>query len=584
MLKKMRRAFPSLLLTVLFTVIVLTSCTTKPPHFSKIAEEFVLNTLTFWPATATAVGYHRHNGVPLDELLDEFSTPALDRQRLYYQRFLAGLARDVTPEKLAPEDRVDYELVKQRIALALFDLDEAKSWQHNPMGYVEVFGNALFVPYVQEYAPRNARFYQILKRLERFPSRVEQAKANLKEVPPFWAEMAISGNAGNLALIAQLKAERPGEMSKKFDAAADAAVKALEDFNQHLRLTPAGPKEGWRLGAERYKKKFQLHHATTAEPADVLKAAEAEIAAIQREMAILSGWKAGSKSTAPQAIRAKLDSLAAMHAKREDYSAAAEADLKEAIAFVKGKDLMPLPDTGNLKVIPTPAFMRGSYPVGGFNPAPAMQPTLGAQYWLTPIPADWPADRVESKLREYNKYGLKILTIHEAMPGHYVQFEFSNRIEPRGRRLLRSVYANGAFAEGWAIYSTEVLIDQGYLEKDPNLRLTFLKQQLRAVSNTVLDIKFHTQNWSEDDALKYLLEETYQEREEATAKIQRAKLGNVQLTEYFAGYRDHKRLLQVAKQAASANFNLREYHTKVLNLGAIPVSSAARLLFGRDLP
>ncbi len=565
------------LLLALWILLLATGCANKPPHFSRIAEEFVFNTLTFFPTTATAVGYHRHNGVPLDELVEEFSPPALDRQRLYYQRFLQGLARDVSPEKLAPEDRVDYELVRQQIALAQFQLDEVKWWRHNPMGYVEIFGNALFVPYVQEYAPRNARFYQILKRLERFPTRVQQAQGNLREVPPFWAEMALAANQGNRALIAQLKAERPDEMSKKFDEAAAKAVAALDAFDAHLRDTPPGPKENWRLGPERYKKKFQLHHATAAEPSAVLAEAEAELARLQKEMARL----AGASGDAKQAIRAKLDSLATQHAKRDDYFAAAEADLREAIAFVKSKDLLPLPDTKNLKVIPTPAFMRGSYPVGGFNPAPAMQPSLGAQYWLTPIPADWPAERAESKLREYNRYGLKLLTIHEAMPGHYVQFEFSNRLEPRGRRLLRSVFANGAFAEGWAIYSTEMLIDQGYLNGDPNLRFTFLKQQLRAVSNTILDIRFHTQNWSEEDALRFLLEESFQEREEATAKIQRAKLGSVQLTEYFMGYRD---LLRLRKLAEQSKLSLQDYHAKILSVGAIPATSAAKLLFGRELP
>jgi uncharacterized protein (DUF885 family) len=296
---------------------------------------------------------------------------------------------------------------------------------------------------------------------------------------------------------------------------------------------------------------------------------------LKAEMAKLAG---------PRGVKAKLEEIAKDHARREDFFAAAERDLAEAIAFVRAKDLMALPDTRNLKVIPTPAFMRGSYPVGGFNPAPTFQPTLGAQYWLTPIPSEWPQERAESKLREYNRYGLKLLTIHEAMPGHYVQFEFSNRIEPRGRRWLRSVYASGAFAEGWAIYSTELLLEAGYLNNDPNLRLTFLKQQLRAVSNTILDIKLHTQNWSEADAVKYLIEETFQEKEEAEAKLQRAKLSSVQLTEYFAGYRDFKRLRAAVEKREGARFNLKEFHRKVLDLGAIPISAAALQLTGQALP
>lgn len=543
---------------VLLAALLLSSCATKPPRFGTISEEFVLNSLTFSPSLATAVGYHRHNGVPLDELLDEFAEPTLNRQRNYYSRFLQGLARDVTREKLTPEDQVDFDIVRQQIALARLDLDEIRSWERNPLFYTEIFGNAIFVPYVQEYAPRNARFYQILKRLEKFRPRVEQAKRNLKNVPRFWAEMAQQANAANIALIDKLRAERPEEMSKKFDAAAWEAKAALEDFGTHLK-TFQGGQESWRLGPELYKKKLQLQIGPSMEAAQLLADAQKELSAIQEELARLAGGKAK--------IKTALDEIARDHAKREDYFASAQRGLAEVIAFVRQKDLLTLPDTSNLKVIETPAFMRGSYPVGGFNPAPAMQPQLGAQYWLTPIPESWPAERVESKLREYNRYGLLLLTIHEAMPGHYVQFEVSNRMEPRGRKLLRSIYANPAFAEGWAIYSTEMLLDQGLWNNDPKLRMTFLKQQLRAVSNTILDIKFHTQNWSEDDALRYLIEETFQEREEAEAKIQRAKLSSVQLTSYFAGYRHFRRL----RQQAGPGVNLKSFHDRLLSSGAIPI-------------
>lgn len=543
---------------VFLFLLLLSACSTKPPRFSTISEEFVLNSLTFSPSLATAVGYHRHNGVPLDELLEEFAEPTLNRQRNYYSRFLQGLARDVTREKLSAEDQIDFDIVRQQIALARLDLDEIRSWERNPLFYTEIFGNALFLPYVQDYAPRNARFYHVLKRLEKFRSRVEQAKRNLKHVPEFWAKMAIAANEGNLQLIDKLRAERPEEMSKKFDAAASEAKSALEDFAAYLK-TFQGGQEDWRLGAELYRKKLQLQIGAKVESSQLLADAERELSQIQEEMGRLAGGKTK--------IRASLDEIAKDHAKPENYFQSAEQGLAEAIAFVRQKDLLSLPDTRNLKVIPTPSFMRGSYPVGGFNPAPAMQPQLGAQYWLTPIPENWPADRVESKLREYNRYGLLLLTIHEAMPGHYVQFEVSNRLEPRGRRLLRSVYANSAFAEGWAIYSTEMLLDQGLWNNDPKLRMTFLKQQLRAVSNTILDIKFHTQNWAEADALRYLLEQTYQEKEEAEAKIQRAKLSSVQLTSYFAGYRHFRRL----RQEAGAKVNLKSFHDKLLSSGAIPI-------------
>ncbi|GAB4366477.1 MAG: DUF885 domain-containing protein [Bryobacter sp.] len=562
-------------------LLALLGCARKPPRFSTIAEEFVLNTLTFRPSLATAAGYHRHNGVPMDELLDEFSVPALDRQRAYYQRFKAGLRRDVRREKLAPEDQIDFDIVQQQIALGEFSMNEAKDYARDPLLYTGAFGTALFVPYSLEYAPEKARFYQILKRLERFRSRVEQAKDNLREMPPFWIEMARAANRANRDLIQELRAKRPAEMSKKFDAAAEEADHALADFDAFLAAAKPGPAEGWRLGPTLYAKKLALEHGRPLAPAALKAEAEAALLATQQQMAKLAGFNGAWGVEARRAVLAKLDQIATEHAPREQYFAQAEADLAEALAFVRAKDLLPLGDVKNLRVIATPAFQRGIYGVGGFNPAPAMQPELGAQYWLTPIPSDWPAKRAESKLREYNRYGLKLLTIHEAMPGHYVQFEAANRLEPRGRRLLRSVYANGAFAEGWAVYATEMMLDAGYLEANPGLRLTFLKQQLRAISNAILDIRLHTENWSEAEALRFLVEETFQEEEEARAKLQRAKLSSVQLTTYFAGYRDFRALREKVEKKQGAAFRLKEFHRAVLGLGAIPLAAAEAYLLAQ---
>lgn len=137
--------------------------------------------------------------------------------------------------------------------------------------------------------------------------------------------------------------------------------------------------------------------------------------------------------------------------------------MAEARQFVREKNLLTLPAIDNLQVIETPEFMRGIYSVGGFKPAPALEPHLGAFYWLTPIPPTLAKESIESKLREYNYYGLKILTIHEAMPGHYVQFEYANKVQPTLRRFLRGVFGNGPYVEGWAVYATDLLLEQGYL-------------------------------------------------------------------------------------------------------------------------
>src|SRR5262249_55135005 len=206
-------------------------------------------------------------------------------------------------------------------------------------------------------------------------------------------------------------------------------------------------------------------------------------------------------------------------------------------AFVRDKGLVTLPTRGNLQVIETPAFMRGVYAVGGFNAAPALEPQLGAFYWVTPIPKGWPPARVESKLREYNNYGLQELTIHEAMPGHYVQFEYANDIQPDTRRLLRNIFGNGPYVEGWGFYAQQMMSDEGYLNNSKELRLSYLKQALRGLANTILDVRLQTMGMTDQEALDLMIKDGFQEREEATAKLQRAQLSSCQLPTYFAGWR-----------------------------------------------
>ena len=220
-------------------------------------------------------------------------------------------------------------------------------------------------------------------------------------------------------------------------------------------------------------------------------------------------------------VSAVLEKIAQDHASPEGFFDQAKSDLAEATKFVRDHRLLPLPKLDNLQVIPTPEFMRGIYAVGGFNPAPALQPELGAYFWITPITPDMPKADIESKLREYNRYGLQTLVIHEAMPGHWVQFQYANEVQPRSRGVLRTLLSSNPYVEGWAVYATQLMIDQGY-EASPEMRLTFQKQMLRVVANTILNVKMQTQNMTDGEALTLMIDQTFQERQEAVAKVRRA--------------------------------------------------------------
>jgi uncharacterized protein (DUF885 family) len=169
------------------------------------------------------------------------------------------------------------------------------------------------------------------------------------------------------------------------------------------------------------------------------------------------------------------------------------------------------------------------------------------------------------------------LTIHEAMPGHYVQFEYADSIQPKWRGALRALFSNGPYVEGWAVYATELMIDQGY-DKTPEMQLTFGKQMLRVVANTILDVKLQTMGMTDRQALDLMINDTFQEKEEAEKKLQRAKLSACQLPTYFVGWRGWEQFRQAYQKKEGSHFRLSAFHERALKEGAVPLPVLSGLL------
>jgi uncharacterized protein (DUF885 family) len=549
----------------------LAGCNRSNPaqQFDKLTEDFLYGSLALSPVSATATGYHVHNGVPLDELLDDYSAGGLDQQRTFYKDFQLRIAAlDATT--LDKEQRADLDIIKINIDQALLELDTIQSYKHNPTVYVELAGNALYTPYMLNYAPIEKRFEQITKRLERIPALFAQAKANLVDAPEVWNRVAQEENDGNIGLIDKtLREAAPGSQKAAYGVAAEKALAAVRDFNAFLKDKLSAKTSDWRLGKERYARKFALVLASGRTPDDLLAAAESDLKTVRAEMA---------KLAAPKTVEQALNDVARQHATPDTYIAQAKETLAQATAFVKEKDLLTLPARSNLQVIETPEFMRGIYGVGGFNPAPPLEPQLGAFYWITPIPKSWPPARVESKLREYNNYGLQELTIHEAMPGHYVQLEYANDVQPVSRRLLRTIFANTPYVEGWAVYTQQMMSDAGYLDGSKALALTFDKQILRVLANTILDIRLQTMGMTDQQALDLMMKDTYQEKEEATAKLQRAQLSSCQLPTYFVGWKGWLDVRERYKQRKGSSYSLKEFNERALKESGVPLPVLETLL------
>jgi uncharacterized protein (DUF885 family) len=264
--------------------------------------------------------------------------------------------------------------------------------------------------------------------------------------------------------------------------------------------------------------------------------------------------------------RRVLAALARDHGRPETLVADARATVQDVKTFIRERRILTLPDPDQCNVIEMPEFQRGNS-VAYLNPSPPLDEKAASEYAVSPPPSDWTPRQVESYLEEYNRSMLKILTIHEAYPGHYVQLAYSNR-RPS---LIRRVLSSGTFAEGWAVYTEQMMLDQGFGGGDLGLRLHQLKFYLRAVVNAILDRRMHAEGMTDEQAMELLVGRAFQTEGEALGKVVRAKQTSCQLSTYFVGRTAFYRLRQNVQRSQGDRFDLARYHEAVLSHGTLPV-------------
>src|SRR3984885_6215519 len=570
--------------------------------FATLSDEFMKASLVLSPSGASQAGYHSyvdpitHKTVALDALLDDMSAEGIAKQRAFFAEWRERFRAETPLASLNPEDAADWQLIDDQIGLNLLEFDKIQSYKHNPTVAVELIGNALFLPLTQNYASHDIRAGHVLSRVSQIPRFLAQVQAYLSDSDPVWISTAVDENTGNIDLIEHtLAAEIPAGSPQraKYDALTPPAVRALQDFSAWLQNSLAKQPSNltWRLGKELYAQKFALVMETAVTPVEVLTSAEQDMKSVRAEMLQIAlplhtqmypdhndHSNLAEHDRENLIIQEVLLKISDHHPSPDQLQPTIEADLATITKFIREKQIVSLSSRDNLKVIPTPPFERGIYSVAGFHSAPPLEPQAEAQYWVTPIDPQLPEAKAESRLREYNDFALQWLSIHEALPGHYVQFEHLNNIEPERRRLLRSLYANGAYVEGWAEYIAQVMMDEGFLDNDPRFRMVMRKIRLRVISNAILDIKMHTINMTDQEAMDLMTKESFQTQAEADGKLQRAKLSSTQLPTYYVGIREWFALRQKYQAAAGKNFNLLKFHDLVLDEGPLPVPVVEKLL------
>jgi uncharacterized protein (DUF885 family) len=566
--------------------------------FPALANEFVFTTLAFSPIGATQTGLHRYKDpatgreMNLDQMLDDYSPAGMAKQRAFYTSFRTRLAK-LPVSAMDPQTQADYGILQNAVSSAIFSMDREQFYKWKPQIYTESLGSALFANISLEYADKNTRARDLTVRLEKTPAFIDQAIRNLTASNDVFRRVSLESLDGVRDLVKTTGAEfvKGTPSAARYATAERAALASFDRFDAFVKNDlPKKPQRDWRMGRENFAEKFRYYLQVSGTPESLMNAAEDSLRAIRAEMLRLAEplhteWFPGHRHAADDReaytnsiVSEVMQRIGSEHADRDSLVTQAEKDVAMLEKMVVDRHILSLDDFSNLRVIPTPPFMRGIYGVAGAVFAPALEPNLSTFYWVTPIPPEWTAERAESKMREYNKYQMLRLTMHEAMPGHAVQGAYANRITPEWRRLLRAVYGNTPYIEGWAVYAEGVMEQAGANGGDAvKMRLNGLKWMARIYMNSIIDVKLHTQNMNGDSAVALMIRDAFQERPEAEAKLQRAQLDYVQLMTYAAGVQEWNALRRDAEKKEGAAFNMCRYHDTVLLYGPVSVPTVRKL-------
>jgi uncharacterized protein (DUF885 family) len=537
------------------------------------------------PLEATRLGDHR-----FDDRLDDLSPKARAAWTERQRQALADLPKRVDYHKLSRAAQIDYEILEHHLKYALWSAANTHPFEEDPRVYNEYVSDSIYLPLVQSTEPKATTLRKCAARMAQIPKVVAVARECLHNPPRALLETAIRQNRGAIGFYEGGVFEAAGETPQlsELAPAARPAVATLKDYQKFLEddLLPRA-KGDWRLGKEKFYQKLVLELDAGLTADEVLQEAEREADRVEREMYVIARqlWSQtfprrplppddpdGRRSTVSQVLAR----LATEHGRVENLVKAARATVEHVKQFIAANDILRLPEPDHCRVIEMPEFQRGNS-VAFLNPAPPLDPNAASVYAVSPPPRDWDARRVTSFMEEYNRFMLPILTIHEGYPGHYVQLEYSNR----NPSLIRRVLYSGVFAEGWAVYTEQMMLDQGFGKGDLGMRLHQLKWYLRTVINAILDHKMHCDGMTDEEAPELLTKRAFQSEGEARLKVIRAKQSSCQLSTYFVGRTAFYRLRQQIEREQGDRFDLGRYHEAVLAHGTLPVKYLPELVRDR---
>jgi len=574
----MRRTVYGFLHLVLFIFITCNPEVSNDIKFQELANKYVAKMITMYPEWATYLGDHR-----FDNRLNDYSMQSVENALKTYRSYHDSLNL-IMIDQLNENNKIDYQIMRSNIKEAIFKLDTLREYEWNPLYYN--VGGSINGLIAREFAPLAERMQSVKGRLQDLPLVLEHAKENLLEPPKIFTETAIMQNKGVLQLVSDGLndfLDSIPQFREDFTSVQREAITALKDYAVWLEQDLLPRSTGnFRIGADKFEKKLHYILESGLTKEEILIRAQKDLDDTQNELyrtALPLFKKHYPDENKAEYIEDKkyvtkkvLDKLAETRPTNETIVDLAKNALKSCTDFVARNELVSLP-AEPIKVIVMPEFARGI--AIAYCDAPGPLEEKGETFYaISPTPQDWSKQRVESFFREYNNYMLQNLTVHEAMPGHYLQLSHANKL--KAATQVRMIFESGTFIEGWATYAEQLMVEKGY--GGPEMKMQQLKMRLRLIINAIIDQKIHTEGMTEQEAMDMMMNQGFQEEGEAAGKWRRACLSSTQLSTYYVGNIEVNDLRKAYEQKMGVNFSLKEFHDKMLSYGSVAPKYMRHLL------
>ncbi len=546
------------------TLALATSGHTAPQSkFESLCAEILESLQSFYPVRATEMGIHA-----FDHRFTDYSSNSVKAMIKELTEFEKQLYK-YKGAQLSDYERLNYELIKSNVDIALHDLKRIAWHKKLPQIYVDEVINGVYYLLLSNHAPLSERVVLITARMKAAPAFLETARTKLKKPPPIYVEAATVSLESGIQFYKEVAAELMNKFPERADdilRVSTAAREAMNEFLIWLTSVETGEETDFAIGKDNFDYKLRHEYFLPFDTDSLLALGELWLAEAQQAYAEYEEYmeynhQAGQDSVFVPASFTRDDIL-------EYYS----WETEQVRIFLNENDIISIPgDIAPVTVVETPPFLRSR--IGGiaYHPAPPFDSVQQAYFYVRPVPKDMERKQLEAQYRYVHRRGFKGSVVHEAYPGHHLQLQLAaQHPDP-----VRKWQMNLMMIEGWALYCEEMMYEQGlYGEEDPSMWLAILGGIRFRAARIVADVKLHTGQLTYEECVDWMIENldiaTESGKEYIRTEVRRYTYMPTYQMSYLVGKREIMSLLEAVREREGDAFSLREFHDRLLAQGSVP--------------